>query len=195
VTDILTVQSPPKSPETLTLDTISTTLSNIPVGREGQVEFPCYITNVLKQIFFPQLANPNTEQKQNNGRSRIDITFDNQANSGFFYDLVFRHHLKCPYILFECKNYSEDVENPEFSQLVDRFSDSVGNVGFIVCRTVKDKKKIVQHCKDRYVKKKHVIIVLDDSDIVNLFQEKEVNGEGGVTAFLAEKLRFIMFDL
>jgi hypothetical protein len=195
VIDILTTQIPPKFLDALDVNTIVKTLKTIPVGPKGQFEFPHYIATILKQLFFPHLTNPVTEQKQNNGRSRIDITFDNQANSGFFYNLVFMHQIKCPYILFECKNYSDDVENSEFSQLVDRFSDSIGFVGFIVCRIAKDRKKITQHCKDRYAKKKHVIIVLDDSDIVNLVTAKKYDGEHGITELLAAKLRPIMFDV
>lgn len=192
--DILLTESSPLRDQSLQTNEVRKKLSSIPVGHAGMTDFHQFAAKILKNVFYPHLSNAVTEQKADSGRSRIDITFDNQADSGFFYDLTFRHGLKCPYVLFECKNYSEDPGNPEFAQLVDRFSDSIGCVGFLVCRTISNHKKLLQHCKDRFKKKKHVIIVLDDEDLISLVTSQENSDESGVNECLSSKLRPIMFD-
>jgi hypothetical protein len=52
-------------------------------------------------------------------RKRIDIMFSKSADDGFFPMLVQSHKILCPYIAVDCKNYSEDPNNPEFGP-VDR---------------------------------------------------------------------------
>src|SRR2546427_3993342 len=54
----------------------------------------------------------------------------------FPYTTLFRsdegHHITCPKIFIECKNYNEDIENPEFSQIHDRLNPIRGQFGMIV---------------------------------------------------------------
>ena len=191
--DILLTEPSPKRDYSLKTEEVRKKLLSIPAGHGGAQDFHQFAVKILKNVFYPHLSNAETEQKADDGRSRIDITFDNQADSGFFYELTFRHSFKCPYILCECKNYSQDPGNPAFAQLVDRFSESIGSVGFLVCRTISDPKKILKHCKDRF-KKGHLIIVLDDNDLISLAENYENSGESGVSEYLSKKLRPIMFD-
>jgi hypothetical protein len=92
---------------------------------------------LLKALFYPELALPEREMSLHAGRKRIDLTFANQATSGFF-AWVAKHH-PAMYIIIECKNYSGDPENPELDQIAGRFGPSRGKVGLLLCRSFEDK--------------------------------------------------------
>jgi len=125
---------------------------------------------------------------------RIDITFRNMVEKGFFKDIKKSHSVHCPYILIECKNYSQDVGNPQYDQLTVRLDKTVGMFGFLVVREIEDKEKCLKHCKKRLDKNKKYIIVLDDNDIFNLIEAKIYN-PNEVNNILHKKLKELLFDI
>jgi hypothetical protein len=116
----------------------------------------------------------------------------NGATDGFFWHLSERHHLKCPYILFECKNYKEDLKNGEFAQLADRLQNKIGQVGIIVCRSIENKKKCLKDQQDRYPDR--LILVLDDDDITNLMSFHVEADRDGLLNYLDDKAKAVIFS-
>ena len=97
-------------------------LEKIPSGREHAAKYHNFIKGVLTEIFAPSLTRPKKEQDIDEGRKRIDISFHNSATDGFFSKLVNHHKYVVPYVPIECKNYTDDIANPEFDQMLGRLS-------------------------------------------------------------------------
>ncbi len=154
-------------------------LDVIPAGDENAKKFHDHITGVLTAIFYPYLINPKKEQDIHDGRKRIDITFQNAAHDGFFFDLPNTKSVPSGYIFVECKNYSSDPTNPALDQLSGRFSTNRGQFGFLICRTFKNKQLFIKRCKDTANDGRGRIIALDDKDIkqlLNLRSKKDIRG-------------------
>jgi hypothetical protein len=141
-------------------------LQNIKPGTEQASDYERIIKDILHELFYPHLMYPETQTKINDGRKRIDITFQNSAQEDFFYWL--RTSYCAPYIIIECKNYSHDPVSPELDQLSGRFSPSRGQFGILVCRKIDNKELFEQRCKDTANDGRGYMIGLDDFDIVNL---------------------------
>ena len=147
---------------------------------------------ILKKLFDGKLKNPQKEQKINEGRKRIDVTFDNSSKEGFFKELKDDHKIKCPYIIIECKNYNKALENPEYDQIRGRLNKRRGMFGIIVCRRVNDKKDVLKYCRDLVRENPEAemyVIVLDDSDIQKMIKYKLEKTEDKIDKLLADKLR------
>jgi hypothetical protein len=112
-------------------------LVSIPSGALNASNYHNLIIGILELLFYPNLSSPRKEVNLHDGRKRIDITFNNSAETGFFYNLPNKNAaLPCPFIFVECKNYTGEVANPELDQLSGRFSNRRGRVGLLACRTL-----------------------------------------------------------
>lgn len=90
--------------------------------------------------------------------------------------------------MIECKNYSKEIKNPEFDQMIGRFNGKRGKFGIIVCRKIKDRSELLKHQKDAMNDDKGVILVLDDKDISKLLTFKAKSEENEIDCFFEEKL-------
>lgn len=148
------------------VDHLISSLSSLNAGGDDASKYHKLIIGILEFIFYPSLNNPVKEKEINDGRKRIDITFDNAANGGFFHTLHDVHQITSRYIFVECKNYSEDPKNPEIDQLSGRFSVNTGKFGFLICRTISDKDLFLKRCQDVWKQKNELIIPLTDQEII-----------------------------
>lgn len=142
-------------------------LDNIPPGQKEQKTFHHLSARILSVLFRDRLEAPKIEKTINEGRRRIDIVCRTKNTPGVFKDLNEIHKCPCPFVFFECKNYSDEPKNPEYDQLSGRLSHRRGRFGILVCRKIEDRRESIQHCKDRLGKGDY-IIVLDDEDIRKL---------------------------
>lgn len=163
-------------------------LRNIKVGTKEASNFHKLSFDNLIQIFGARLSNPNSEVKINDGRKRIDIVFNNVDSSGFFMKLNQLHHIVCPKILIECKNYGKEIGNPEIDQLQGRFNKRRGMFGLLLCREIENKAKMIQRCKDIMNDEKGFIIVLEDKDINDLLDLRAQKDDKSIDNFFARKL-------
>lgn len=163
-------------------------LGQIEPGKAHASRYHNHIFELLEAIFEGILHNPTREQGINGDLGRIDIVFDNRAKEGFFAALREQRHIPCDHILFECKNSGDDPGNPEYDQLSGRLNPQRGQVGFIVCREVNDRKRAQQHCRSRLTKGEY-ISVLDDRDIRALLQCRRSGDLDKLDAILFAKLR------
>jgi hypothetical protein len=179
-------QSDPKSIE---WEKLIADLDTIPFGNEAADQYHRFILGALESVFYPSLYNPVKEQEIDDGRKRIDITFTNRADEGFFHRLAFVHNVHCPYIFFECKNYSKDIKNPEVDQLAGRFNPRRGKFGVLVCRSVRDQKDLLLRCRDILHNDRGVILVLDDQDIKRLLELRSIRNFQGISNYMEEKMK------
>lgn len=164
-------------------------LDAIPTGAQHATAFHNFILGALQAVFYPSLRYPQKEQEIHEGRKRIDITFNNGAKDGFFEDLRSNYNVYCPFVFFECKNYSSDPANPELDQLAGRFGDKRGWFGVAVCRKVQDKALMLNRCKDTLHDSRGWMLVFDDEDIKHLLRLRAEFKFKEITAFMNEQMR------
>lgn len=167
-------------------------LHTIPPGREAATAYHRLIVGILELIFFPRLTCPQVEREINDGRKRIDITFDNAADDGFFYRVHRTHQLPASFIMIECKNYEADPGNPELDQLAGRFAANRGRVGLLVCRHIQDMDLFISRCSDTYRAGNGLIVPLVDVDLRQVLRGV-VNDQGDtiVDVILNDRFRRI----
>lgn len=146
-------------------------VKEIKSGQKDATAYENAIEKLLTALLYPSLAFPVKQDKIHNGRKRIDITYVNAANDGFF-DWLSRNY-SASHMYIECKNYGKEVGNPEIDQLSSRFSPSRGQVGILVVRSVEDKGLLLQRCKDTANDNRGFILVLDDADLKALVGQRQ----------------------
>ncbi len=130
-------------------------LEAIPTGARTASEYQSLIVGVLHFLLYPALSNPVLERPLNDGRKRIDISFDNTAETGVFARLRQDPFLISREVMIECKNYTHDLANPEIDQLIGRFDHRRGRFGIITCRTITDQKTMIARCADAFRVRTH----------------------------------------
>ncbi|MBQ5317572.1 MAG: hypothetical protein J6K17_00570 [Oscillospiraceae bacterium] len=170
---------------------LSEQLKSTPSGRDDATKYHRLIVGILELLFYPNLCNPVIEQDIHEGRKRIDITFDNCSETGFFFRLSTTLRIPSQFIMIECKNYSRDVANPELDQIGGRFSPARGQVGIIACRSADDMSLLLSRCSDTYKDSRGLIIPLVDKDIYELLNYKAQNNESAIDSFLQKRFHSI----
>lgn len=174
------------------IDFLIKKLKIIPKGSKDAMAYHTLMIGILEFIFYPNLINPVKELEINQGRKRIDISFDNGAPSGgFFYRLQHSFNIPCPYVFFECKNYTKDIQNPELDQMIGRLSPNRGRFGIIVCRDIEDENLFMQRCSDSYKDQHGLTLPLIDNDIIQILEKKK-EGLHYEDEILSTKARQIM---
>ncbi|WP_143770631.1 hypothetical protein [Pseudonocardia dioxanivorans] len=140
-----------------------------PTGKPAADLYHRRVEALLSALFYPDMIHPRREVKINDGRKRIDITYTNAARSGFFHWLAMNY--PAANIVVECKNYSKPIGNPEYDQLLGRFSPSRGKVGLLLFRGYVDKANVRASCRDAANNSQGWILALDDADLKALVEE------------------------
>lgn len=169
-------------------------LVKITSGTKNASDFHNKILGILELIFYPNLIYPVKEREIHQGRKRIDITFDNAASNGILHRLSDKMKLPCQYVFVECKNYSSDPENPELDQLAGRFSVNRGTVGFLVCRSFKNRQLFIERCRDTYKDGRGLIIPLADQDIITLLDNHNEYNDAFLDKYLSDLIREITIN-
>lgn len=141
-------------------------LKSIPVGTDAASDYHNLMVGIYEFLSYPDLSNPRKEEKIHEGRKRIDIIFSNISESGYFSVISERIKMTSPQIIIECKNYRNDLQNPELDQLIGRFSTRRGQIGILSCRTIEKYDKFINSCTDTYLDGHGLILPLTDNDII-----------------------------
>jgi hypothetical protein len=152
-------------------DRLLKAVTQLTPGRDTAGKYEKAVESLLSGLFYPYLSNPIFQDEIHGGRKRIDITYSNTARSGFF--AWISQHYPSAYIHIECKNYSEDLRNPELDQMSSRFAPNRGKVGIIVCRSFADRDLWRRRCHDTAVESRGFIITLDDGDLGQLVTSRK----------------------
>lgn len=145
-------------------------LTSIEPGSENAGNFHILSIGVLEFLFYPHLMYPRKEHEVHEGRKRIDITFHNAATKGFWEQIRTSPQLASSLVMIECKNYTNDIKNPELDQMSGRFSNLRGWFGIVLCRKFVDKNRFIQRCKDTAADGRGIIVCLDDEDIISMLK-------------------------
>lgn len=187
------IESRQREPRQLASSDLALELEQIPPGRNHAAEYHDFIKGVLTEIFAPSLTRPKKEQEIDEGRKRIDISFHNSATDGFFSKLVHHHKYVVPYVPIECKNYTDEIANPEFDQMLGRLNRRRGMFGIIVCRTIINKNAVLKRCQDAVKNDaERVVIVLDDTDVKRLIGLQADSKKKEISEYLEDKLREVL---
>lgn len=152
------------------------------------------VVGALELLFYPKLVSPKIELEINDGRKRVDIVFQNGAESGFFFSYPETARLPMHNIMIECKNYEEDPKNPELDQLSGRLSWHRGMFGILVCRNITNTTTFMSRCKDFWKDKGELIIGLTDSDLILLLNKLKAGDQSSIDAFLLSKSSDVTFS-
>jgi hypothetical protein len=152
-------------------DALLSAVVNVNPGKEESSKYERAIESLLTALFYPALTNPQVQFEIHEGRKRIDITYTNVAEKGFFRWLS--HHYPASHVFIECKNYGKEIGNPELDQISGRFSPSRGKFGIIVCRSFEDKELFWKRCRDTANDRRGFVIPLDDGDLGRLADYKK----------------------
>lgn len=166
-------------------------LKAIPKGNENASSYHKTVVGILDLLLYPDIVSPRIESEIHQGRKRIDITFDNSANQGFFHRLSTIYRTPCQFIMVECKNYSKDVNNPELDQLAGRFSMNRGKFGMLLFRDIKNEDKLIERCRDTYKDDRGIIIPIVDKDLIDMLDNVIAISDSPYEDFFAKKYRLI----
>lgn len=167
-------------------------LKGIKPGNKQASEYHDLIIGILEFLFYPELVDPIKEKEINQGRKRIDITFDNAAKEGFFYDLHKVKEITSLFIMFECKNYSNDPTNPELDQLSGRFDMNRGKFGVLCCRELVDEEAFQDRCRDYWKSKRELILPLTDEIVTEALRQRELGNSGYLNNYFKEYQRQVI---
>lgn len=143
-------------------------LGEIPSGNHDATAYHHLATGICTFLFYPDLITPIKEYEQHDGRKRVDIVFTNAANDGFFHRRLSAPQTRAVSVFVECKNYTKEISNPELDQLSGRFSIRRGHFGILLCRTIDDKDRILNRCRDTAVDGRGYMLPLEDADLIHM---------------------------
>jgi len=141
------------------------------VGKKAAYQYEDAITDLLSAIFYPVLVDPEKQTPIHNGLKRVDLTFTNYARAGFFEWLA--RHYSCSHIFIECKNFGQEIGNPEIDQIAMRFSKERGQFGIVVCRNIDNLERLDERCKAAASDGHGYVVVLTDDDLRSLINEAQ----------------------
>ncbi|OSQ48083.1 hypothetical protein [Thalassospira alkalitolerans] len=163
-------------------------LAGIPTGNNDADVYHNCVLGILTFLFYPNLINPIKEMAIHQGRKRLDIKYTNTGERGFFSSILQSPQTRALSVPVECKNYSTDINNPELDQLTGRFGHTRGFLGFLLCRSVNDRARLLQKCKDAALDGRGVIIILEDNDLNEMLHLVSIGSRRNISDFLQNKL-------
>lgn len=177
---------------TVTCRNLAETFDAIPVGARHADAYHKHVLASLTALFYPSLVNPEIEWDINDGRKRIDIVFTNTADVGFFGQRRDDNRMNADLVIVECKNYANDIANPEVDQLIGRFDDVRGRFGIIACRNIDNENLLDRRLRDAAARGQGYIMCLTDSDIKRMLFLKSELKDREVELLLFEKFRNLL---
>lgn len=151
---------------------LAVTLKQITPGREEAIKFEGVIRPIIEYLFYEDFtkAGFDPQHKIGEGRQRIDLKAEWCGNSDLRTAIVQNMGLKSSFIPIECKNYSQELGNDEYGQIVLRCDQRYRQVGMIFCRKVEDRKDVMRHCHEILTAHNYLITVFDDDDVVSMLE-------------------------
>ncbi|WP_146227469.1 hypothetical protein [Pseudoroseicyclus aestuarii] len=146
---------------------------------------------IITAVFYPQLAIPRSEWPIHGGRKRIDIVYMNDSREGFLSQRR-DEPTSATMLIVECKNYTKDICNAEFDQLLGRFDNNRGKFGWMLCRRNEDAARALQRCRDAASSQRGYILVITDEDLVSWLEAKAKGQDRLIELALMEKYRDII---
>ncbi len=165
---------------------------SIDTGPKHASKYHKHVFDLLKSVFDGFLTNGRIEQEINTGIQRIDIMFDNTI--GVFSQLASKMGKASWYLPFECKNYTDDLDTPEYDQLSGRLNPDIGPIGVLVFRSITDWGRANHHCQAKLRDSKYLIL-LDDSDLEAMYQKRHDGDLRGMEGLILDRFRSLKLNV
>lgn len=153
-------------------------------------EYHRLVSQIVLRIFRNSLRNMVIKVTMDQQLKIIDTVYSNDG--GFFTKISKSENINCNYIALEAKNYSDDLENPQYDQIKGRLDPDVGQLGLLVCRKIRDVEKSNKLCQS-FIRDHKYIIVLTDKELIDLLELSSDNNTEEIDDFMDAKLRSIKF--
>ncbi len=163
-----------------------------PTGKEHADRYHMIAMHVLTLCFYPDLIQPHKEWDINGGRKRIDVVYTNAANVGFFAHRRDANNTAATMLVVECKNYSKDIANPEIDQLLGRFDNNRGKLGFLLCRSIDNAVLVKSRCQDLAKGGQAFIMVFEDTDLFEMLDARKMGDDDRLQGVLQARFRSII---
>lgn len=147
--------------------------------------------SLLQFVFDWALENFEKEYSMDQGRGRIDIIAENYASGGLFAEL--RGEYNAWSIPIECKNYTADLGNNEFNQMIDRLGPKSSRIGMLFCRSITDRTEILKHQTDRWLRHENLILLFDDQGLTELTNLRLLRDVDAIERRLRLMIREVQF--
>jgi 2-polyprenyl-3-methyl-5-hydroxy-6-metoxy-1,4-benzoquinol methylase len=171
---------------------LSFCLTLLKEGKGDAYRYEELVVLIIKYIFKDYFKTPEIQSQYDldGGRKRVDIKVDwRENNNNSLKDMIISQHgLKSSFIPVECKNYSLELKNPEFAQIVDRCNKKHRHFAIIVCRKNDDRAKVIEQCFDRWHNHEYLIIVLDDDDLSKLLIYTDNQQQDQILNYIKKKI-------
>jgi hypothetical protein len=167
-------------------------LRRVPTGRADASSYHKLIIGLLSFLFFPGLFEPIKEAELHEGRKRLDIRFTNGGATPFFKRIIDAAQTRALTVPVECKNYTEDLGNPEFDQLSGRFSHTRGFFGLLCCRSIDNQQRMIATCRDTALDGRGYIVVLSDTDLIDMLDAVESGNRALIDTLLNRRLNELL---
>ena len=162
-------------------------LAEINPGNAEATRFHKFVLGAFQFIFYPDLRDPHFEAEIHQGRKRVDISYTNACQIGFWARRRTENRTNAVRIPVECKNYQKEMANPELDQIAGRFSPNRGRLGFVVGRGFDNRQRFVERCRDTAMEDRGFVIALVDEDIYQLLTFIENGQRSHIDRFLESR--------
>lgn len=171
---------------------LSFCLTLLKEGKGDAYRYEELVILIIKYIFKDYFKTPEIEKQYelDNGKKRVDIKVNwrNSSENSLKDIIINEHGLKSSFIPVECKNYSQDLANPEYGQILDRCNKKHRHFAIIVCRKNDDHAKVIEQCFDRWHNHEYLIIVLDDDDLTKLLTYADDQQQDQILNYINQKI-------
>ncbi|MFD5618349.1 P-loop ATPase, Sll1717 family [Streptomyces yangpuensis] len=155
-----------------TIDLVSETLQELPLGHAGAVDFEEIVGEVIKLCFFRGLENVEERSRDHEGRIIRDWVASNRAQNGFWESVRVRYAAQ--QVIWECKNY-KDLSADDFHQ-VSYYMNDVGGRFIVLVFRGEIKPAYYQHMRRVARDKNGFILPLTEKDLF-IFLRQAKNGK------------------
>ena len=142
-------------------------LNQITPGKNDAKKYEKFCEKLVEEVFNNNIGSITPQQTNNDGLYRFDIIASLKEQPKSFWKFIYDKYNSC-FILFECKNYSEEITQKEI-YLTERYlyNNSLRNVEVIFSRKGMSDSAYTA-CQDVLKEHGKLILVLNDKDVTNL---------------------------
>lgn len=173
--------------------TVATSLAgrirSLAKGRDEAAKFERLVTQALTLLLWPKLTFPIGQRPIHEGMKKVDVEFAIYARTGFWWNMRSDSKVAARVLPVECKNYTDDVKNPEFDQLLARFSIHRGRLGVLVFRDVSNEGSLQARQRAAVIDGQGYVLTIGEQELVELLSKSRVERDIVVEAFFDRKFR------
>lgn len=155
-------------------DALIESLKAIAFGKNQWSQFQQTTSKILEHLYCPPLETPKYELRDYDSRNRRDMIYENSAIDGFW--RMIRDTYLAHYLVVDSKNYKAAISKQPIVEIAHYLKPyGCGMFGIIVSR-VGGGSAAYHAIKEQWIANNKLILILSDSDIIEMLQIKKANG-------------------